>query len=223
MTSCHSVKLFLVVWLLLGGVVPNAHADPLRITEGVLGYPLLNSARLRVEFPNGSAAITWENEQGDWIPDFYVGCCYSPGQQFNMSTDDVFGPSAFGFSGELQFGGELYSVTSFSFSVVAESNLTVPIIEEGQARFVPGGPFTFNGHVSGRDADARTITVGLIGFGGASALLTGITPAESDLAGAVYMFDSSPAVVPEPGTWLLVATGVGAMIRQRRKRRDEGR
>ena len=88
MTFRRLIRLVLAAALALGALAPSAIADPLVITGGILGYPILNDARLQTSFRNGSVNIEWSNEQGDWLPDF---CCnYNPGDRIDLQPTRAF-------------------------------------------------------------------------------------------------------------------------------------
>jgi len=205
----------IAVWLLCGA---SAYADPVTvpITSGFLSYGIYNEADLRVQFPNGSAEIEWSDGlAGDWPPDFYDECCI-PGTPLNVSTDESF-PDPLGVHfGQLRFGSDIYSVTSFNFSVEALAAIIVPSLERGE-RETFEVPFRFRGTVFGTDADQRTLLLDLVGVGHTQTILDG-----ASLLYAGYNFETNtPSPVPEPGTWLLVATGLGAVIRRMGKNRQE--
>ena len=222
MTKRSSLHAIAAVWLLLGFIPQTAVADPvpLPITSGVLSYPLLSEARLRIFFANGSATIEWSNEQGDWPPDYFP-CCV-PGTSLNLSTDESF-PNPFGrHFGEVLFGPDIYSVTGFDFSVVALRDIMVPSLEGEERLFFTGIPFTFRGTVFGTASGQRTLALNLIGLGGASGFFSSLGPDLTDLGFPTYNFETNtPSPVPEPGTWLLVATGLGAVLRRMGKNRRE--
>jgi len=137
--------------------------------------------------------------------------------RLNLSTDEnlpVPGGFVF-FGGELLLGSEIYTVTSLSFAVVALRDIIVPVQGEGEFRSFTGIPFTFRGKVGGIASDQRALALDLIGFGHASTALSFFGPPESFLEFALFNFETNtPSPVPEPGTWLLVATGLGAVLRR---------
>jgi hypothetical protein len=216
MTKRNPFPAIVVAWL-LQVMASRVYADPVTIpiTSGLLSYPVQNEATLRVQLPNGSAAIEWSDGlAGDWPPDFYAGCC-TPGMSLNLSTDESFPDPLGTHFGQLSVGSNIYSVTSFSFSVIALRDIQVPG-DIGERQHFTGIPFTFRGAVSGTTPDGRTLTLGLSGLGRASATLFALSESQSYLGGASYNFESTtPSPVPEPGTWLLVATGLGAVMRRR--------
>jgi hypothetical protein len=112
--------------VLLATITETAYADrfTVTITSGTLSYPVQNSASLRVQFPDGSASIEWDDGLGgDWVPDFYHACC-APGNQLSLSTDESFPhPDGFHF-GDFLLGSEIYSVTHFTFAAVAYATST---------------------------------------------------------------------------------------------------
>jgi hypothetical protein len=219
MTTRRSLKPIAAAWLLLGAITPSAYADPVTvpITSGLLWYPVTNPAILEVQFPNGSATVGWGDDNQEWVPDFFRGGCCTPGMRLNLSTDENFSGGPFpGFGGELRFGSEIYSVTSFNFSAVALRDINVPALGEGEGRTFTV-PFTFRGVVSGSTASHRTLVLNLIGFGHASAVLEGVFPTHNSPGEARYAFEATPTPVPEPGTLLLFATGIGVGLRRMRR------
>ena len=224
MTTRRSLKLIAAAWVLLGVIVPNAYADPITvsITSGLLRYPVFDPASLDVQFPNGSAHVGWSDDHDEWLPDFAAGCC-TPGMRLSVSTDENFSVDRFPFPfGELQFGLETYLLTSVNFSVVALRDINVPTFENEGVRSFTGIPFTFRGVLSGRNLANETLVLSLIGSGLASVTLETFSPPQSFVSIARYEFDATPpAPIPEPGTLLLVATGIGVALRQMRKNQSD--
>jgi hypothetical protein len=223
MTLRPSLKLVIVTAaLLLGAMAPGATADPVEITGGVLGYPLLNDARLHISFFNGSADAEWSDEQGDWLPDYHL-CCYNAGDRLSVSTDESF-PSPFAaFLGELRVGSELYSVTRFEFAVAAVREVIVPPFDESYSPILLTGiPFTFRGLVSGMSADQRVLVADLIGAGSATVELDPLNPffeQSAYVGGAGYRFEKTPTPVPEPTSLLLIGSGLVAIVARRPHRK----
>ena len=125
MTKCCFFGI--VAILFVGPTSPPASADPvtLQVTSGVLRYPISNPAVLEIQFPNGSADISWSDEQDEWLPDFYE-CCYAPGDRINVSADESFPTPFYRAGGEFRLGSEVYSVTSLKLEVIALRDAIVP-------------------------------------------------------------------------------------------------
>lgn len=170
-------------------------------------------APYNIQYINGKLYVTFAktsggNPAGDGIVDVFdtngslLGRVISPGV-LNNPWGLALAPSTFGSIGSsllvANFGDgtiDAFDATTGTFLETLSDSSNAPIINQGLHGLIFG-----NG---GNGGDPNTLYF-TAGFDGTRGLLGSLTPTSS----------TPPPVVPEPASFLLMATGVGAMLRRR--------
>jgi hypothetical protein len=197
--------------------VAAAHADPVTLTSGFMSGAGLG---LSFEFVGEGFRAFGSFEPGVIGPQFTCTPCVE-GESIRLDST---------FGGTLGFGTATVGGTTFTgIEFGGLMDFTAPqVIAPGiRGDFTVTENFTFTarfqGAVSG-SSDPALFTRDLTGRGlvTASFIQSGdpaIDPPMFDFASVRYDFTAdSPAPVPEPGTLLLVASGLGAALRYRKRR-----
>jgi hypothetical protein len=199
-------------WILVAAILTaaSAHADPLRVTGGsLIGSDSNNTDFLMTGDGFELGDFAWPIENTD-EPHYLCGYC-QPGAQVSLSVRyDLF---------DVRYNGTYYGEREGLFSFVSET-VTLPDVAPGGAGTLTR-PFAFTGRVMG------------IGPGGALNL-TGSgevrvsyyhqpansqEPSHVDITGFAYVFQETDPV-PEPGTMLLLGSGLAGVVAARRRRKS---
>jgi PEP-CTERM motif len=209
-------------------------ADPIAITGGTVQVAVgISSAR--ITFLGDEFMVRTGTE------DFRTTLSQSPfpaGTSINLGG--VWHPTDTR-GGEAIFNGVYYPELNFGFSTSGGTFVTPSVTPTGLGEQILAVPFTFSGFVTAwatpnpGPEDVPVFSVDLFGGGTATAALFGLPPEHGlaalyspiELPGAdyqlLYAFSPGAAPVPEPGTIMLLGTGVIGLLglRYRRPRRDD--
>jgi hypothetical protein len=204
-------------WLLAFALIPvQVAADPIAITSGFFSSQGPHTSALNFALEGQDFRASGSMGGGEVGPD---NTCapYAPGDVISLSSTFL---ASLG-SGTALVDGTAYAATGFAaydFLLDAPS-----IVTPGTAgAFTVTRPFTFTGRLTGVDPADETFTPIfeklLAGRGLVTAtFVEDVFPTPLFSLGSVRYDFSEAAPVPEPATFLLVATGVGAALRLRRR------
>jgi PEP-CTERM motif len=222
----------LAVGLLIVGLASRAYADPVTIA-GVFVVDAERPGAITFDLSSIASGVPFrvvEGAPGDFtlapLPaGFTLGCdphCL-PGSTFDFSNATL-GLQPFGH-GTVIIGDILHSDLIFTGAFTFRSPGAVipgpPTDPDNPAQHFPviSAPFSFSGTLIAERADgAQLLSTDLVGAGRATTRLrwTGIDFMLDEVTTIAYLFDAAQPT-PEPGSLLLIATGVAAAVTSRRR------
>jgi PEP-CTERM motif len=210
-------------------------ADPIAITGGTVQVEVsISDARITFLGDNFMVRTGTEDFRTD------VGSKYPFAAGTAINLGGVWHPIDTR-GGEAIFNGVHYPELYFGFSTSGGTFMTPSVTPTGLGEQILTGPFTFSGFVTAwatpnpEPEDVPVFTANLFGGGTATAAFFGSPPQDefpgfyspTFLPGAdyqlLYAFSPGAAPIPEPGTMMLLGTGVIGLLglRYRRPRRDD--
>ena len=211
------------VWL---AAPPTVAADPIAITSGVITLPTSSGGGpVTLAGTDGTRMFTFAGTISDIDP--APSSCHPCLSQIEI---DISAPGA--AHGTLTYGDESYRTGSgfldtegtLVLFVRGEPILLPPPAALGEIRSF-STPFTASGRVVPPGVPGDGLSNALIGSGIATVTLSGgpgneLNPLLWDFRRAEYLFGAGtggPAPVAEPASFLLVASGLSALARKRRR------
>jgi hypothetical protein len=196
-------------FLLVAFVAPAA-ADPIRLTDGIVNYSRSNAAIFRTVQPV-TIDVLFGSDGGHPPSHTCFGCL--PGTPINVSQRESFGPPAPGELGDLgvlTIKNVIYSIDAMDFQIDA-GTATIPSVPSG----VDGGPFLFHASLRGTSSEGMRRTFDFFGTGRVRIdyIRDGGFGGIPSWFATTYAF----APTPEPGTWLLLGTGLAFGLARHRR------
>lgn len=212
------------VWL---AAPPTVAADPIAITSGVITLPMsFGGGPVTLAGTDGARMFTFEGTIADIDPD--PSSCHPCLSQIEIN---ISAPGA--AHGTLTYGDESYTTGSG----VLDTEGTLVLFVRGAPILLPppaalgeirsfSTAFTASGSIIPPGVPGDGLSNTLTGSGIASVTLSSgpggePTPLLWDFRRAEYLFSGGsggPAPVPEPASFLLVASGLSALVRKRQSR-----
>jgi hypothetical protein len=216
-----TIRTAMVVLAMLAGVSTAAQAEPLAILHGRLGLGFEGDG---FGFAGKSFSVfTLPSTSADFGPFFTDGSpafrcdpC-TAGSEFNpgFRTND-----AFLGAGNATFGSTTYSnVSLFGTLNIIVTPLVFPSSTTDSVEVRT--PFSFNGTVRGVKGNQQVFDAAFTGVGNVSRILDRLDDGRyvGGENSITFLFDSPAAApVPEPATFMLFASGIGAVLARARAR-----
>lgn len=200
-----------VMGLLLGGALP-ARAEPIIITSGHVVYSRQNLAGFNARGQDGWRVNVHfgENETNDPPSSRCWDECTAGTSVTLAGSESIINlPTGSIVTGSFLLGGTNYHADRMTFTIDAPNFILPDATGTDPWSPIVGPSFVFRGTLTGTSDRGVEADVPLFGTG-----RTLLSIDDARWFATNYQFqDQSP--VPEPGTWLLFATGIAAVLRRR--------
>jgi hypothetical protein len=215
--------------LALFGLPFPLRAEPITLTGGTVQVAVgISSARINLTGDGFSVRTGTEQ--------FFADINQGPFPEgTSISLGGVWSPTDLR-GGEATFNGVHYPELYFGIGQSGGTFVTPFVTLTGEGAYTVTAPFTFTGFITAfatPNADTAVFTASLVGSGTARAAFFGLPPENGspalhspiDLPGADFQLEYifSPSPIPEPGTWMLLGTGVLGLAAARYRARSKPR
>jgi PEP-CTERM motif len=215
MASLPRVGVTFLTFAILGAAAA-AEADPIPVRGQLEGDRSFVTVELRSSQRGFSLNARGAADDGLWAPGFCDGTCL-PGQE--LSLDARFSGSDFGGTASVdghRYNVGLNTINQAAVDVDFAGAWTAPRFT-GATHATVVSPFTFEGRFDFPSTVDQPPSLDLFGNGNARLRLAWSTQNSGwALESARYQFTGPPNPVPEPGTVVLLASGLAALAYRRR-------